>query len=163
MPTTSRTSNPSWTSTTRPAGCSSTIGTSTIWPSPTSPGRLPGRAPRRNLLRPPGPTVRGVALETVIVGLRHAHLEEQRRFGISSHLILCFLRHLSAEAAVETLRQALPYTGSASTSRNWLRTSRRKRGPSLEGFPNPLLARRPARGRRRGCRGRRGPRPGFRP
>jgi adenosine deaminase len=28
---------------------------------------------------------------------------------MSSHLIMCFLRHLSAEKAMETLRQALPY------------------------------------------------------
>ena len=54
-------------------------------------------------------TDRGVAFETVITGIRRALIDGERRLGISSHLILCFLRHLSAEEAMETLRQALPY------------------------------------------------------
>lgn len=58
---------------------------------------------------PQAHTERGVAIETVITGLHRALLEGERRCGVSSHLILCFLRHLSAEAAAETLRQALPY------------------------------------------------------
>ena len=41
-------------------------------------------------------TDRGVALETVVMGLHRALLEGQRWFGISSHLTLCFLRNLSA-------------------------------------------------------------------
>jgi adenosine deaminase len=60
---------------------------------------------------PQAHTDRGVAFGTAITGLRRALLEGQRRLGVSSHLILCFLRHLSAEAAAETLRQALPYKG----------------------------------------------------
>jgi len=54
-------------------------------------------------------TARGVSFETVISGIRRALLEGQQRLGISFHLIMCFLRHLSAEAAMETLLQALPY------------------------------------------------------
>jgi adenine deaminase len=52
---------------------------------------------------------RGVDLGTVITGLRRALELGERRLGISSQLIMCFLRHLSAEEAMETLRQALPY------------------------------------------------------
>jgi adenine deaminase len=58
---------------------------------------------------PQAHTDRGVAFETVVTGIRRALIDGERRLGISSHLILCFLRHLSAEEAMETLRQALPY------------------------------------------------------
>ena len=54
-------------------------------------------------------TGRGVGMETVIVGLEHACRRAHAEFGISAKLILCFLRHLSEEAAFETLEQALPY------------------------------------------------------
>ena len=54
-------------------------------------------------------TDRGVAFETVIEGISKALADGRERLGISSHLILCFLRHLSAETAMETLEQALPY------------------------------------------------------
>lgn len=54
-------------------------------------------------------TDRGVAFATVINGLQRACDDAKAKFGISSHLIMCFLRHLSEEAAFETLQQALPY------------------------------------------------------
>lgn len=54
-------------------------------------------------------TDRGVAFETVIQGLQRACDDAQTKLGISSHLIMCFLRHLSEEAAFETLQQALPF------------------------------------------------------
>ena len=54
-------------------------------------------------------TDRGVAFETVITGIRRALLDGQQKLGVSTKLILCFLRHLSAEAAMETLRQARQY------------------------------------------------------
>ncbi len=54
-------------------------------------------------------TDRGVPLETVIGGLHRALQDGQSRLGISAGLILCFLRHLSAESASATLREALPY------------------------------------------------------
>lgn len=54
-------------------------------------------------------TNRGVPFETVIVGLEHAMRRAHAKFGISASLILCFLRHLSEDAAFATLEQALPY------------------------------------------------------
>jgi adenosine deaminase len=54
-------------------------------------------------------TDRGVPFEAVIVGLEHACRRAHAEFGISAKLILCFLRHLSEEAAFDTLQQALPY------------------------------------------------------
>ncbi len=54
-------------------------------------------------------TNRGVPLEVVTSGLHRALQDGQDRFGISSALILCFLRHLSADAAMSTLREALHY------------------------------------------------------
>ncbi len=54
-------------------------------------------------------TDRGVPIGAVIVGLAHACRRAHAEFGISAKLILCFLRHLSEEAAFETLAQALPY------------------------------------------------------
>ncbi len=54
-------------------------------------------------------TERGVPIEAVILGLHHACQRAHAEFGITSRLILCFLRHLSEEAAFDTLAQALPY------------------------------------------------------
>ena len=54
-------------------------------------------------------TDRGVAFATVINGLQKACDDAKAKLGISSQLIMCFLRHLSEEAAFETLEQALPY------------------------------------------------------
>jgi adenosine deaminase len=54
-------------------------------------------------------TERGVSIETVIVGLAHACRRAHAEFGLSAKLILCFLRHLSEEAAFATLEAALPF------------------------------------------------------
>lgn len=54
-------------------------------------------------------TDRGVAFEVVINGISQALQDAHRQYGISSGLILCFLRHLSEEAAFATLEQALPF------------------------------------------------------
>ncbi len=54
-------------------------------------------------------TDRGVAFETVLRGISSALSQGERRLGVSSRLILCFLRHLDASAAAATLEQALPY------------------------------------------------------
>ncbi len=54
-------------------------------------------------------TDRGVAFETVIGGISRALDAGRDQLGITSQLILCFLRHLSAEAAMATLEQALPW------------------------------------------------------
>jgi adenosine deaminase len=54
-------------------------------------------------------TQRGVAFDSVVGGIRRALLEAERELGITHRLILCFLRHLSAEEAMRTLEQALPF------------------------------------------------------
>jgi adenosine deaminase len=54
-------------------------------------------------------TERGVAMQTVINGLHRACVDAQTQHGISASLIMCFLRHLSEEAAFATLEQAQPY------------------------------------------------------
>jgi adenosine deaminase len=54
-------------------------------------------------------TTRGVAFATVLGGIDHAIRDAERETGITSMLILCFLRHLSAAAAMQTLEQALPF------------------------------------------------------
>ncbi|ROS01859.1 adenosine deaminase [Sinobacterium caligoides] len=54
-------------------------------------------------------TERGIDISTVINGIDRALQDAKNQWGQSSHLILCFLRHLSSEAAMETLEQALPY------------------------------------------------------
>lgn len=58
---------------------------------------------------PQSHTERGVPFETVITGIYRAMRDAEHVLGISSKLIMCFLRHLSAEAAMETLHQALPF------------------------------------------------------
>jgi adenine deaminase len=56
-------------------------------------------------------TARGVPFAAVVSGI-HGALEEARRaFGITHRLILCFLRHLSAQDAMTTFEQALPHVG----------------------------------------------------
>jgi adenosine deaminase len=52
---------------------------------------------------------RGVALATVLDGLRRGLVEMERELGITHRLILCFLRDSSAEQAMFTLREALPH------------------------------------------------------
>lgn len=54
-------------------------------------------------------TERGVSMGAVIEGLTSACARAQRDLGISAQLILCFLRHLSEEAAFATLEEALPF------------------------------------------------------
>ncbi|GAA3981002.1 adenosine deaminase [Comamonas faecalis] len=75
------------------------------------------RAARDNVVRaeiffdPQTHTARGVAMETVVRGLRRACVDAHAQWGISAALILSFLRHLSEEEAFETLEQALPFLG----------------------------------------------------
>ena len=54
-------------------------------------------------------TERGVPFATVIGGLSRAVDAAQRELGVSALLIMCFLRHLSEEAAFATLEDALPF------------------------------------------------------
>ena len=58
---------------------------------------------------PQGHTGRGVRFETVLCGIRQAQLDAQQHLGISTRLILCFLRHLSEEEAFAVLEDALPF------------------------------------------------------
>ena len=54
-------------------------------------------------------TARGIPLEVVFGGLRDAMDDAERRYGITSELILCFLRHLSEADALATLDAAVPF------------------------------------------------------
>ena len=51
-------------------------------------------------------TDRGVAFSTVMNGLQAACDDAKSKLGITSHLIMSFLRHLSEEAAFATMEQA---------------------------------------------------------
>ena len=54
-------------------------------------------------------TKRGIAFETVVKGISQALQKGEKELGISSFLIMCFLRHLSEEEAFETLHASLPF------------------------------------------------------
>ena len=57
-------------------------------------------------------TARGIPLAVVMEGLNAALREAREQTGISCRLILCFLRHLSAQDAMRTLEEALPWLDS---------------------------------------------------
>jgi adenosine deaminase len=59
---------------------------------------------------PQAHTQRGVSFDTVIGGLWSAVSQSKKNYGISSALIMCFLRDLSAESAEETLDQAIKHS-----------------------------------------------------
>ena len=54
-------------------------------------------------------TARQVPMATVINGLHRACVDAHTKLGISASLIMCFLRHLSEEEALQTLEQAKPH------------------------------------------------------
>lgn len=54
-------------------------------------------------------TERGVSFETVIHGIQKAREQAEKDLGISSFLIMSYLRHLSEEDAMRTLHTSLPY------------------------------------------------------
>ena len=54
-------------------------------------------------------TERGVPMGVVIEGLHRACRRAHAELGLHVELILCFLRHLSEEAALQTLEEALPW------------------------------------------------------
>ena len=58
---------------------------------------------------PQAHTSRGVSFEVVINGIRRAQDAAGEAFGLKSALILCFLRDMSADSAMQTLEQALPW------------------------------------------------------
>ena len=54
-------------------------------------------------------TQRGVDFDAVVNGLYRATHDAKTKFGISSALIMCFLRHLSEQSAIEMLQFALKH------------------------------------------------------
>ncbi len=62
---------------------------------------------------PQAHTERGVPFEKVINGLHRGMVQASSELAMSSQLIMCFMRNLSEDKAMETLEQALPY-------KNWI-------------------------------------------
>ncbi|WP_338676605.1 adenosine deaminase [Streptomyces sp. SCSIO 30461] len=58
---------------------------------------------------PQAHTARGVPIGTVVEGLAHALDRADERHGVSTQLIMCFLRDRSADSAMATLDAAKPY------------------------------------------------------
>lgn len=58
---------------------------------------------------PQSHTGRGIGFEVFMRGFRDAISDGRRRLGISADLIMCFLRHLSGEAALATIEEAEPF------------------------------------------------------
>ncbi len=58
---------------------------------------------------PQGHVDRGIPFETAVLGITSALDRAEREFGISSELIMCFLRHLDEQEAFRTLDQAEPF------------------------------------------------------
>ena len=54
-------------------------------------------------------TKRGIAFKTVVDGITKALQRGEKELGISSFLIMCFLRHLSEAEAYGTLKESLPF------------------------------------------------------
>ncbi|MCG9678494.1 adenosine deaminase [Vibrio sp. Isolate24] len=54
-------------------------------------------------------TERGIAFDTVINGIHRALQDAKTQLGISSRVIMCFLRHLDEQSAFVTLEQALAH------------------------------------------------------
>ncbi|WP_273454920.1 adenosine deaminase [Nevskia ramosa] len=58
---------------------------------------------------PQAHTSRGVAFDTVIQGIHRAQVQAASELGVESQLVMCFLRELPAESAMQTLLALLPY------------------------------------------------------
>ena len=58
---------------------------------------------------PQAHAARGIAYDTVIRGIRRAQEDAAATLGIRTQLIMCFLRDMSADSAMATLEQSLPY------------------------------------------------------
>jgi len=54
-------------------------------------------------------TSRGIPFATMISGISRALEDGEKEFGMSYRLIMCFLRHLSEDEAIETLELAKPF------------------------------------------------------
>lgn len=58
---------------------------------------------------PQAHTSRGVEFGAVIRGIHGAQERARAELGVETQLIMCFLRDMSAESAMQTLEQSLPY------------------------------------------------------
>lgn len=58
---------------------------------------------------PQAHTSRGVSFSSIVTGLREAIVKAERELGVSASLIMCFLRDMDAQSAMNTLIEALPY------------------------------------------------------
>ena len=58
---------------------------------------------------PQAHTARGIPFDTVIAGFRRAQQDAEASLGLRSKLIMCFLRDLTVESAMETLERSLEY------------------------------------------------------
>jgi len=58
---------------------------------------------------PQAHTARGIPFHTVIRGIRRAQEKAAAELGVETQLILCFLRDMTADSAMRTLIDALPY------------------------------------------------------
>lgn len=58
---------------------------------------------------PQAHTSRGISFKTLISGLRRAQQDAAAELGLHTQLIMCFLRDLPADSAMETLAQSLAY------------------------------------------------------
>lgn len=54
-------------------------------------------------------TLRGVPFDTIILGISEALEDAKEKFGITSNIIMCFLRHLSQDEALKTFEESLPF------------------------------------------------------
>jgi adenosine deaminase len=54
-------------------------------------------------------TQRRVSMRTVVSGLHRACEDARAKWGMDAQLIMCFLRHLSEDEALQTLEQAMPF------------------------------------------------------
>ena len=59
---------------------------------------------------PQAHTTRGIPFRTAIEGFRRAQEDAVAELGLESRLIMCFLRDLTAESALATLEESLPYS-----------------------------------------------------
>ncbi len=60
---------------------------------------------------PQSHTDRGIPIQAVVEGIHAALVRGESEIGLSTRLIMCFLRHLSVASAMATLEAALPYRG----------------------------------------------------
>ncbi|MEM2336346.1 MAG: adenosine deaminase [Candidatus Bathyarchaeia archaeon] len=58
---------------------------------------------------PQAHTRRGIKFDVVVTGIHKALKDGEKKLGISTKLIMCFLRDLDVDSAFKTLEEALPY------------------------------------------------------